>query len=108
MDNTIKDLLDERIKTDIEGLFETEPGSEQKMNEVENLTKLYRLRIDEGEAQKKAFVDIVKLASEFGLGVANIIVVCYWMRNTFKFEETGTITSAAGRSVLNKVLKLIK
>ena len=115
MDNTTKELLDERIRTDIEGLCVLEPGSEQKAKEVENLTKLYKLRIDEDksiresdDAQKRSVIDKAKVASEVGLGAINLAVVCYWMCRTFKFEETGSITSAAGRGVFNKVLKLIK
>lgn len=115
MDNMTKELLDERIKTDIEGLSVLEPGSEQKATEVENLTKLYKLRIDEDKSeresedtQKKSAIDKAKIVSEVGLGGLNLVVVCYWMCKTFKFEETGSITSAAGRGVFNKILKLIK
>lgn len=115
MDNMTKELLDERIKTDIEGLSVLEPGSEQKEKEVENLTKLVKLQMDDDksnreneDAQKRSIIDSAKIASEVGLGVINLVAVCYWMRKTFKFEETGSITSAAGRGMFNKILKLIK
>ena len=115
MDDMTRELLSERIKTDIEGLSVLEPGSEQKEKEVENLTKLCKLCIDEDnskreneDARKKSIVDILKIASEVGLTAANFVFVGYWMRKTFKFEETGSITSAAGRNMLNKVFKLTK
>lgn len=115
MEITARELLDERIRTDIEGLCTLDAGSEEKASEVENLTKLYKLRIDEDksirdseDAQKRSIIDKAKIASEVGLGAINLAVVCYWMCKTFKFEETGSITSAAGRGVFNKVLKLIK
>lgn len=115
MGKEAKKLLDERIKTDIEGLCVMEPGSEERQKEVENLTKLYKLQIEEEknereieEARKKTNIDKVKTGAEIGLGVLNIGALCYWMCKTFKFEETGSITSAAGRGVFNKILKLIK
>lgn len=115
MDSMTKELLDERIKTDIEGLSILEAGSEQKEKEVENLTKLVKLQMDDDksdheneDAQKRSVIDSAKIASEVGLGIINLVAVCYWMRKTFKFEETGSITSAAGRGMFNKILKLIK
>lgn len=115
MDDNIKKLLDGQIKVDIENLCLLDVGSEQKAKEVENLVKLYQLRIDEDknelereDARKSAFVDIVKIGVEIGLGAANLALLCYWMRKTFIFEETGSITSTAGRNMLNKVFKLTK
>lgn len=115
VNNINKDLLDEQIKMDIENLCLMEAGSEEKGKEVENLTKLYKLRIDEDksereseDARKKNLIDKVKIGAEVGLGAINLFAVCYWMRKTFKFEETGSITSAAGRGMFNKVLKMIK
>ena len=115
MDDKAKELLDERIKTDIEGLTVMEPGSEEKEREVENLTKLYKLRIEEDKSEresedacKSTIVDAVKIGAEVGLALFNAAFVGYWMCKTFKFEETGSITSGAGRGVFNKILKLIK
>lgn len=110
-----KKLLDRQIKTDIENLCLMEAGSEQKEKEVENLAKLYKLRIDEDknereskDAHKSTIVDAVKIGAEIGLALINVAVAGYWMRKTFIFEETGSITSTTGRSALNKVFKLTK
>ena len=115
MDDNIKKLLDGQIKVDIENLCLLDVGSEQKAKEVENLVKLYQLRIDEDknereskDARKKSITDIVRTGAEIGLGLANLAFVGYWMRKTFIFEETGSITSATGRNMLNKVFKLTK
>jgi len=110
-----KELLNGQIEADILGLSTMEAGSEEKQKEVENLTKLYKLQIEESknereaeEARKKTKIDKVKTGAEIGLGVLNVGTLCYWMHKTFKFEEIGTITSAAGRSVFQKITKLIK
>lgn len=115
MSKEAKEMLDERIKTDIEGLCTLEPGSEERQKEVENLAKLYKLQIEEEqnekeleETRKRSTIDKVRIGAELGLGAINLATVCYWMRKTFKFEETGSITSAAGRGVFNKILKLLK
>jgi hypothetical protein len=110
-----KKLLDEQIKMEIESLCLMETGSEEKEKEVENLAKLYKLRIEEDKnerenenVQKRDFIDKVKIGVEVGLGALNLFITCYWMHKTFKFEETGSITSSAGRGMFNKVLKMIK
>jgi hypothetical protein len=110
-----KDLLNGQIEADILGLSTMESGSEEKQKEVENLTKLYKLQIEESrnereaeEARKKTKIDKVKTGAEIGLGVLNVGTLCYWMHKTFKFEEIGTITSCCGRSVFQKIMKLLK
>lgn len=48
MENTeTRDILIDQINGMIEGLSELEPGSKERATEVENLAKLYRLKIDE-------------------------------------------------------------
>ena len=47
MNEELKELLGEVIKTEIENLTDLEPGSEEHSKAVESLTKLYRLKIEE-------------------------------------------------------------
>lgn len=47
----IKTLLDEQIKTEIEGLSSLKTGSDEKSKAVTDLTKLYQARIDEMKAE---------------------------------------------------------
>jgi hypothetical protein len=47
----IKNLLDEQIKTEIEGLSSLKTGSDEKSKAVTDLTKLYQSRIDEMKAE---------------------------------------------------------
>lgn len=48
--NELEKMLGDQIKTEIEGLAELKPGSDEKSKAVEDLAKLYRLKIDEMKA----------------------------------------------------------
>ena len=47
MNEELKELLGEVIKTEIGNLADIEPGSEEHSKAIESLTKLYRLKIEE-------------------------------------------------------------
>lgn len=112
----LKVKLAEEIKEQFEELRSLLPGSGERANAVEDLTKLYKLRIEETKAdqeytekcdkrileaeQKLAELNEqakdrnFKLIAEVGLGAAYLIFYGVWMRKGFKFEETGTFTSS--------------
>ena len=52
MDEQIKVLLDEMIKTDILEIEEMDVGSEERRCAIEDLVKIYKLRIDETKNDK--------------------------------------------------------
>ena len=47
MNEEIRDLLGEEIKTEIRNLSTLDAGSKEKSTAIEDLAKLYRLRIEE-------------------------------------------------------------
>ena len=49
MDEEIRDLLGKEIKTQIQDLSDLEPGSKEKLEAVEAIAKLYKLRIEEAK-----------------------------------------------------------
>ena len=124
MDEEIRDLLGEVIKTEIRNLSTLEPGSKEKSTAIEDLAKLYKLRIEEtknewdfsekydareGDKQlKKDQLEEQVKDRYFRLGVeaAGIILplifYAIWMKRGFKFEETGTYTSTTFRSLFNR------
>ena len=124
MDEEIRDLLGEVIKTEIRNLSTLEPGSKEKSTAIEDLAKLYRLRIEETKNEwdfsekyesrdsdmqfKKNQLEEQVKDRYFRLGVeaAGIILplIFYgiWMRKGFKFEETGTFTSTTFRGLFNR------
>ena len=131
MNDEIMELLGEEIKSQIESLSSLETGSKEQSEAVDNLAKLYRLRIEdnknnweysekfdrremEDEAQnrdeqfkKNQLEEQVKdRYLRFGVNIAEVILplIFYasWMKKGFKFEETGTFTSATFRVLFNR------
>ena len=124
MDEEIRDLLGEVIKTEIRNLSTLDAGSKEKSTAIEDLAKLYRLRIEETRNEwdfnekyesrdsdmqfKKNQLEEQVKDRYFRLGVeaAGIILplIFYgiWMRKGFKFEETGTFTSTTFRGLFNR------
>lgn len=49
----IKNLLDEQLKSDIQGLASLDLGSSERSKAVNDVSTLYKLRIDEIEAEAK-------------------------------------------------------
>jgi len=124
MDEEIRKLLEEEIKTEIRDLSTLEPGSKEKSTAIEDLAKLYKLRIEEtknewdfsekydareGDKQlkKDQLEEQVKdRYFRFGVEAAGIILplifYAIWMKRGFKFEETGTYTSTTFRGLFNR------
>lgn len=124
MDEEIRKLLEEEIKAEIRDLSTLEPGSKEKSTAIEDLAKLYKLRIEETKNEwdftekyesRNSDIQFKKNQLEeqvkdryfkFGVEVASIILplIFYaaWMKRGFKFEETGTYTSTTFRSLFNR------
>ena len=124
MNEEIRDLLGEEIKTEIRNLSTLEAGSKEKSTAIEDLAKLYRLRIEETRNEwdfnekyesrnsdiqfKKDQLEEQVKDRYFRLGVeaAGIILplifYAVWMKRGFKFEETGTYTSTTFRNLFNR------
>ena len=124
MDEEIRDLLGEVIKTEIRNLSTLDAGSKEKSIAIEDLAKLYRLRIEETRNEwdfnekyesrdsdmqfKKNQLEEQVKDRYFRLGVeaAGIILplifYAVWMKRGFKFEETGTYTSTTFRGLFNR------
>lgn len=128
-DNKLK--LDDVISTSIDGLNQLEDGSDEKKQAIEDLAKLYRLRIDEEKAiwesserlnqydadnelrardldfrEEQMNADKKHRYISYGLEVAGLVLplIFYgtWMRRGFKFEENGTFTSTTFRNLFGK------
>jgi len=124
MNEEIRKLLEEEIKAEIRDLSTLEPGSKEKSTAIEDLAKLYKLRIEETKNEwdftekyesrdsdiqfkKDQLKEQVKdRYFRFGVEVAGIILplifYAVWMKRGFKFEETGTYTSTTFRSLFNR------
>jgi len=124
MDEEIRKLLEEEIKAEIRDLSTLEPGSKEKSTAIEDLAKLYKLRIEETKNEwdfnekyesRNSDIQFKKDQLEeqvkdryfrFGVEAASIILplIFYaaWMKRGFKFEETGTYTSTTFRRLFNR------
>ena len=105
MDEII-DLLGEEIKEEIQNLSTLEPGSKEKSMAIEDLTKLYRLRIEELNKKDQLNEQVKDRYFRLGVEVAGIVLplIFYasWMRRGFEFEENGTFTSTTFRGLFNR------
>lgn len=116
MSENIKELLNEEIAAEIQAISSLDSGSEEKSKAIEDLAKLYRLRIEETKSEldaedeqyKRSQLDEQVKDRYFKLGIAAaellIPIMFYgiWMRKGFKFEETGTYTSTTFRGLFNR------
>lgn len=124
MDDDIRELLSEEIASEIKSLSQLDPGSKEHSDAVDNLAKLYRLRIDEtkNEMDYREQVDRDTYDDQFrrfqfhseeigryirlGLDAAGIILplmfYAAWMKRGFEFEKDGTFTSQTFRGLFNK------
>lgn len=122
-EKTIDELLNEEIADEIKALSELEAGSNEKSAAIEDLTKLYKLRIEENKSswdaddkynrrimdeksndkddeikQKQLEEQVKDRYFKVGIAAAELMIPLMfygiWMNKGFKFEETGTITSS--------------
>lgn len=127
MDENSRELLEEEIKSQIQNLSSMPNGTEEKTQAIDNLVKLYKLKLDETKIEmehdekefeatdrslehdlkKNQFDEQIK-DRYFRLGIAAaellipLIFYGIWMRKGFKFEETGAYTSTTFRNLFNR------
>ena len=123
--NNIETQLNVEMKKEFEELAEMEAGTEKHGNTINGLSKLMEKAIEierlHMEAEEKAEtrraeneLKLKQLKSEridqitrnaiTGVSVAGGFILTVWGTiKSIKFEETGTITTFAGRSFFNKL-----
>ena len=131
MEDNIRDLLSGEISREIQALSNLNAGSKEKSTAIDDLAKLYKLRIEESkndweydekynrrvmeeeagtrdEEMKRTQLSEQIKDRYFRLGIAEaelmIPLMFYgiWMKKGFKFEETGTYTSTTFRGLFNR------
>lgn len=130
-EKTIDELLNAEIADEIKALSELEAGSDEKSAAIEDLTKLYKLRIEENKSswdaddkynrrimdeksndkddeikQKQLEEQVKDRYFKVGIAAAELMIPLMfygiWMNKGFKFEETGTITSSTFKGLINR------
>lgn len=124
MGEEIKTMLEEEIRNEIRGLISLSTGSEEHTMAIDNLAKLYKLKLDEDrtsmeylektqtresdngfkcaqmeEAIKDRYIRIGIAAAEL---VLPLMFYAVWMRRGFKFEQNGTYTSTTFRGLFSR------
>ena len=113
MDGETRKLLNEEIETEFRNLYTLGAGSEEHAKAVEDLAKLYRLKIDEDkihveedvkltQTMKDWWIDLGKMGVEAMGVILPLMFYAAWMRRGFKFEETGTFTSTTFRGLFSR------
>lgn len=124
MDGEIKEMLGEEIKAGLSDLSSLETGSKEKSEAIDDLVKLYKLKIEESKAEMDYLKEIdehkrsdrakrEQLSEQvkdryFKLGIAAAELVlplmfyAAWMKRGFQFEKDGTYTSTTFRGLFNR------
>lgn len=124
MDDKTLEMLDEEIQAGLEAMSDIEGVNIQEYGDaVNNVTKLMdrqiemkKLVIEETKLEHEKEVESKKMKSENidrwvknGLGaigtIGGIVLTVWGTKKTFQFEETGSITSSAGRKFIDRLLK---
>ncbi len=120
----IKNLLEEEIESQIQNLSNLPDGSKEKSDAIDDLSALYKLRLDEMKItldheeksnnrkteerlKEEQLVEQIndryfKLAITAAEIILPMLFYATWMRKGFKFEETGTFTSTTFRNLFNR------
>ena len=117
MFETLDELLDEELRSQIKDISTMTTGSEEKSKAIDDFVKLSRLlnedvrsekEISDAETQRKEIQKEQKTERyvRIGIAAAELIVplIFYglWMRKGLKFEETGSFTSTTFRGLINR------
>lgn len=113
----IETLLRDRVEKDIDGLESLELGSKEHSAAVEDVTKLADRVIEimkcatseeqtEKQTRKEWITQIIKICLELGLKAAEIALLIWGIKNSFKFEEKGTISSQTGKKITDRFFRL--
>ena len=124
MDDKTLEMLDEEIQAGLEAMGDIEGVNIQEYGDaVNNVTKLMdrqiemkKLVIEETKLEHEKEIESKKMKSENidrwvknGLGaigtIGGIVLTVWGTKKTFQFEETGSITSSAGRKFIDRLFK---
>lgn len=128
--NSIKSLLKKEIEAEFLELEKIQIGTDDYKTSVDGITKMIDKSIEiskmeaDIDSKKEALyaetdLELKKQKNEHfnrmivnilsGASIVSGVVLTIWgTYKTLKFEETGTVTTTAGRSFINSVVKFFK
>lgn len=110
-------LLQDRVEKDIDGLETMELGSKEHTAAVEDVVKLAdrlieikKCRASEVQTEKQMreewIKQFIKICVDVGLKAAEIALLIWGIKMSWRFEEEGTITSQTGKKVNDRFFRL--
>lgn len=119
----VREMLEEEIAKQIEAISLLPDGSEEQAIAIDNLAKLYKLKIEDDKIHldyterydarmqdaelKKSQMDdktdrYIKIGADIVIPVATLMFYGIWMNKGFKFEESGSISSTTFRNLIGR------
>ena len=95
-----KELLEKEVESQISNLKHIQPGTEEMSEAVENVNKLYKLKLEDERLREEAKDKWLKLGGDLAKLGATLMFYGTWMRKGFKFEEAGSITSTTFHNLI--------
>lgn len=122
MGNKIDEMLNDTIAKEINAISLLESGSEAKSSAVDDLTKLYELKLEEAKIEQAKSESNVRekqvksqtlaqwggVAAQVACTIFGIIAYDVWNRRGLKFEETGVVGSSITRNLFSRMIPRIK
>ncbi len=120
MENNLRTMLEEELETQIANLSTLESGTKEKASAVEDVTKLYKLKLEEqkhifeaekqdfesesecNRAKKETIFRNVQLGTEVLIFIVELGFAWHWARKGFEFEKDGTFTSGTLKSLFSR------
>jgi len=106
-------LMDRRIKMEELEMAEVKAEADRELAvkkfEADKELEAEKLALATEQAEKQASEErksrIWKMLIDAGLGVAGIGVTIWGAKASFKFEETGTITTQTGKKLMDRIFR---
>ena len=120
MENELQKMLEEELETQIKNLSRLGSGTKEKASAVEDVTKLYRLKLEEKkdlsetldhakegqlrheQLKREVIFRNIQLGTEILIFIAELGFAWHWARKGFEFEKDGTFTSGTMKSLFSK------
>lgn len=116
---SMETMLQVEIEDKFNALAKMDPGTKEYECAVGSITKLMdkvieleKLDMSETQSEKQMEEDrkarLTKNCIDIGAVVLPLLVTIWGARASFKFEETGTITTGVGRKFMDKLISFKK
>ena len=114
--NNMETLLRESIENELDKLGELSVGTKEHSAAVDDLTKLMDRRIEleklavtetqeEKRIREERYARWTKNLIDLGLGLGGLALTYWGAKASFRFEESGTITSQTGKKFWDRVFR---